>query len=67
MWTIQVVNLFQPGDLILAGKGFLIFDLLPSGVNLNIPPFLVSPQFTPSEVVNTKNIARFLWNVQYKG
>lgn len=53
-----VLNIFQPGDLILADKGFLISDLLPSGVNLNIPPFLVSPQFTPSEVVKTKNIAR---------
>jgi hypothetical protein len=53
-----VLNIFKPGDLILADKGFLISDLLPSGVNLNIPPFLVLPQFTPSEVVKTKNIAR---------
>jgi len=55
LWSF---NIFQPGDLFLADKGFLISDLLPSGVNLNIPPFLVSPQFTPSEVVKTKNIAR---------
>jgi len=34
-----VLNIFQPGDLILADKGFLISDLLPSGVNLNIPPY----------------------------
>ena len=31
---------FVPGDLILADKGFTIYDLLPTGVYLNIPPFL---------------------------
>ena len=31
---------FVPGDLILADKGFTIYDQLPAGVHLNIPPFL---------------------------
>jgi len=53
-----VLNTFNPGDLILADKGFLISDILPNGTYLNIPPSLVSTQFTPSEVEKTKNIAR---------
>ena len=43
------------GDLIIADKGFLIQDILPSGVSLNIPPFLHN-QFTPSEVLRTEEI-----------
>ena len=31
---------FVAGDLILADKGFTIFEKLPAGVSLNIPPFL---------------------------
>lgn len=46
------------GDLILAGKGFLLRDILPPGVHINIPPFLTSPQFTPAEVERTQCIAR---------
>lgn len=34
------LSLLEPGDLILADKGFLISDVLPDGVSLNIPPFL---------------------------
>lgn len=48
----------EPGDLILADKGFLIHDILPAGVSLNIPPFLNTPQFTHSEVEQTQNIAK---------
>ncbi|KAF0754750.1 THAP-type domain-containing protein [Aphis craccivora] len=53
-----VLNILQPGDLVLADKGFLISDLMPPETSLNIPPFLMSPQFTPSEVLKTKSIAR---------
>jgi len=53
-----ILSLLEPGDLILADKGFLISDILPEGVFLNIHPFLTSPQFTPSEVEKTKSIAR---------
>ncbi|KAG0431687.1 hypothetical protein HPB47_021543 [Ixodes persulcatus] len=38
-----------PGDLVLADKGFLIRDVLPPVVSLNIPPFLSTPQFTPHQ------------------
>ncbi|XP_015374947.1 PREDICTED: uncharacterized protein LOC107169654 [Diuraphis noxia] len=53
-----ILSLLEPGDLILADKGFLISDLIPNGASLNIPPFLTSSQFTPSEVERTKTIAR---------
>ena len=47
-----------PGDLILADKEFLIQDIFPSGVSVNIPPFLEHGKFTESEVKVTKSIAR---------
>jgi hypothetical protein len=53
-----VLDKLQTGDLILADKGFLIQDILPPGVNLNIPPFLRTPQFTPAQVRQTQSIAR---------
>lgn len=53
-----ILSLLESCDLILADKGFLISDILPDGVSLNIPPFLTSSQFTPSEVEKTKSIAR---------
>ena len=37
------------GDTVLADKGFTIRDLLPPGVSLNIPAFLVNGQFTEQE------------------
>lgn len=49
---------FVPGDLILADKGFLIQDLLPREVSVNIPPFLRCGKFTGSEATATKSIAR---------
>lgn len=46
------------GDLVLADKGFLIKDILPPGVSLNLPPFLDTPQFTPEQVLQTEVIAK---------
>lgn len=47
------------GDLILADKGFLISEMCSElGVNVNIPPFLQTPQFTPQEISKTTRIAR---------
>lgn len=53
-----IMTKMDVGDLILADKGFLIKDLLPTGVCLNIPPFLTTSQFTPQQVIQTKTIAR---------
>ena len=56
----KVLSHTVAGDLILADKGFLIRDLLPNRVNLNIPPFLSNPsgQFTVEEVLATRSTAR---------
>ncbi|KAE9522602.1 hypothetical protein AGLY_017024, partial [Aphis glycines] len=48
----------EEGDLVLADKGFLIRDILPNGVHLNIPPFLNTPQFTKEQICLTETIAR---------
>ena len=42
----------------LADKGFLIQDILPNDVSLNIPPILNNAIFTESEAKKTKSIAR---------
>nr|XP_042902788.1 uncharacterized protein LOC107444196 [Parasteatoda tepidariorum] len=54
----NVNNVFQPGDLVVADKGFLISDVVPDGVAVNIPPFLSASQFTPIQINSTKKIAR---------
>ena len=53
-----LVNHFSAGDMILADKGFLIQDILPNGVSVNIPPFLNSGTFTESEARATKAVAK---------
>lgn len=45
--------------MILADKGFLLHDLLPQGVTLNLPAFLYGKkQFTKEEAVFSHKIAR---------
>ena len=53
-----ILTHFVAGDLILADKGFLIGDLVPNGVHVNIPPFLNNGKFTESEIKLTKSIAK---------
>jgi hypothetical protein len=48
----------QAGDLILGDKGFLIIDVLPPGVSLNIPLFLDTSQFSPEQIRRAQCIAR---------
>ena len=52
------LNQLSTGDLILADKGFLIESIVPSGVSVNIPPFLNNGKFTESEARATKSIAK---------
>lgn len=54
-----VLDTLQEGDLVLADKGFLVHDLLPPGVRLNIPSFLDSStrQFSEGQVSWSRNIA----------
>uniref|UniRef100_UPI00358DEB2A uncharacterized protein n=1 Tax=Myxine glutinosa TaxID=7769 RepID=UPI00358DEB2A len=52
-----ILKQLHPGDVILADKGFTIRDILPQGVYLNIPAFVVNGQFTQEEVVNNRRIS----------
>lgn len=54
-----ILTHMMAGDLILCDKGFLISDLCtPLGVNVNIPPFLTTAQFSKEQVLETRQIAR---------
>lgn len=61
-----LLQILEPGDEILADKGFLIQDLLaPLGVWLNVPPLLQSKEQMPiNEVVITKKIAKLRVHVE---
>ena len=55
----KLLDQMEAGDMILADKGFTIHKLLPQGVHLNIPPFLIGKsQYTPAEVQFCRKIAR---------
>jgi hypothetical protein len=52
-----LVDLLEPGDLVMADRGFTIDDLLSQSVELNIPPFLCNKtQFNRQEVAVTRSI-----------
>ena len=58
--TIQseFLDKLEPGDSIMADKGFLITDLLdPLGVSLNIPPMKRTNQLSEDELIETRRIA----------
>lgn len=45
-----ILDMLKPGDMILADKGFNIFEKLPSSVTLNVPPFVsLKSHFTTEE------------------
>ncbi|KAK0137881.1 THAP domain-containing protein 2 [Merluccius polli] len=52
-----VLQQLEPGDTVMADKGFTIRDILPQGVSLNIPTFLVNGQFTVQEVNHNRLVA----------
>ena len=56
----------QPGDLVIADRGFTIKELLAErGVDLNIPPFLKGRRkLTPNEEILTRKIARVRIHVE---
>ena len=54
----KILDQCEAGDLILADKGFTIQRLLPPGVSLNIPPFLINKsKFTKEESIMCAKIA----------
>ena len=59
--TVQksgLLNHLTAEDLVLAENGFLIQDLVPNGVSVNLPPFLNNGTFTESEAMATKAIVK---------
>ena len=61
-----LLNLLQPGDSIIADRGFDIMeDLAPIGVRLNIPPFLCGmSQLDSKELTETRRIASLRIHVE---
>ena len=61
-----ILDLLEPGDDVMADKGFTLKKMLDDrGVTLNIPPFLSSKrQFTPEEVKETEQIAKLRIHVE---
>jgi len=61
-----ILDLLEPGDSVMADKGFDIEHMLnDKGVGLNIPPFLQSQaQFTAADVQETKTIAKLRIHVE---
>ncbi len=53
-----IFNLLEPGDDVMADRGFDIEDDMPSGVGLNIPPFLNgADQLSVTDESRTRKIA----------
>ena len=53
------------GDALMANKGFQIQDILPLGVDLNIPPFLGSDaQMSAEDVVRTQQMTSLRIHVE---
>ena len=53
-----ILKLLEPGDELMADRGFDIEADMPNGVSLNIPPFLNGqPQLSAEDEVKTRKIA----------
>ena len=61
-----IISLLEPGDSVMADKGFLINDMVAQrGAKLNIPPFLTKrDQFSKEEVEETQDIAKLRIHVE---
>ena len=61
-----IIKLLQPGDNVMADRGFDIQDVLaPLGVTINIPPFMdQKPQLSAKEVTETRRIAEVRIHVE---
>lgn len=53
-----ILSQMDPGNVVVADKGFIIAHLLPSGVSLNIPPFLDTPEFSETNIFECRSKAR---------
>ena len=57
-----LLSLLEPGDLIMADRGFTIADA--KGVSLNIPPMKVGEQLSDTELFTTRRIATLRKHVE---
>lgn len=53
-----IVKNFKAGNLILNSKRFILHNMVPKNVSINIPLLLDIPKFTIHEIEKTKSIAR---------
>ena len=54
-----IISHLKAGDLILTDKGFLVSDIMPPGVTINMPSFLPpSRQFTSDQCQKNKSISQ---------
>ena len=53
--------MLEPGDSIMADRGFTLDDDLPEGISLNIPPFLNGE---PQPSLNNENETRKITSVR---
>ena len=60
-----ILKLLEPGDEVMADRGFEIENDLPPGVSLNIPPFLgEQAQFSKEDEIKTRRIAKHRIHVE---
>ena len=60
-----LLDKLQPGDSLMADKGFQISDLLyDRGVELNIPPLKTEAQLSEDDVILTRRIANLRIHVE---
>ena len=60
-----LLDLLEPGDSVMADRGFTIANLLDSkGVSLNIPPSKVGDQLLETDLVATRRIAALRIHVE---
>ena len=60
-----LLEMLEPGDSVMADRGFTIADLLHTkGVTLNIPPMKTSDQLTEREIITTRRIAALRIHVE---
>ena len=60
-----LLDLLEPGDSIMADRGFDIASIMPEGTAVNIPPFLESKsQFDEDQLVETRRIASLRIHVE---
>ena len=60
-----ILNLFQPGDSLMADKGFdITYECMTHAVQLNTPPRVRNPQLSKHQVITTRRIASFRIHVE---